>query len=342
MPFDGVSTILPAFCPEFRSSWCHAFRRAVESVLLQDVEIPLELIVVDDGSVGPISAHPLLTDLFKDPRITYVRLRRNNGLVFALNAALNLAGHRLIGRIDSDDAWRPGKLRKQLARFEADPDLTIIGTGMRLVHEGDSGKDQDLVRPGSWLGILNFTAHVGCPFPHGSILARRDMFHLLGGYSHDPRTFHCEDFALWQIWLRFFKAAMVEEVLYEYTVSDRAISAVHGDQQKLASEAVHTAYLSLPYGRIPESLQRLSDRLGLSLVETGKACYTAWRFFDFIVADHDLMDDLYVLMPDRQVVAADALPRHLGDRFFCFTRSSCPEESMGRSIHSLPLAARLA
>ncbi|MCJ8499394.1 glycosyltransferase [Desulfatitalea sp. M08but] len=280
----------------------------------------MELLVIDDGSAVPIASHPKLADLFADPRVTLIRLERNNGLVFGLNTGLNLARHELIARIDSDDAWRPGKLTRQLALFGADPDLTISGTGMRLVHTSGNEMDVDLIRPGSWEGVLKFTASVGCPFPHGSILARRDLFWLLGGYSHDPATAHCEDFALWALWLRFFKVAMVEEVLYDYTVSDQAISAVHAPRQRAASGTVHAAFLATDWEAIPEILHRLADYLGLSLLETGRACFTAWRFGDPIVADPEIVSDLHRLMPDRQVIATESARRHLGGRFFYLSK----------------------
>jgi glycosyltransferase involved in cell wall biosynthesis len=341
MTFNGVSTILPVFCRRFTKNWCSEFRRAVESVLAQESSLPMELIIVDDGSTEPIRSQKELADLLDDRRISHIQLKRNNGLVFALNVGLNLARYPLIGRIDGDDAWRPGKLNKQLTMFMRDPELTIVGSGMRLVHESGLGNDHDLIRPGSWHGILKFAADIGCPFPHGSILARKDIFHLLGGYSHDPGTAHCEDFALWTIWLRFFKAAMVEEVLYDYTISAGAVSTVNAEQQRQASGCVHARYLKLPYERIPGAISSLSKKLGIAVLETGKACFAAWQFYNFILADPDLMEDLSVLLPDRQVLAASDVNKHLGDRFFYFSKNPLPGDVHARCIHGPSIVTRM-
>lgn len=335
MSFNGISVILPAFCRSFTPEWIFCLKRAILSVLTQECQLPLELIVIDDGSVRPINEQELLSDVFQDPRVRYVRLRNNNGLVFALNTGLNLAKYDLIARIDSDDAWRPGKLEKQLLLFDADPDLTIAGTGMRLVHE-DSTQDEDLVRPGSWSGILQFTAEVGSPFPHGSILGRKSIFHLMGGYSHDVRVAHCEDFALWATWLRFFKGAMVEEVLYDYTISESAVSVKYADQQRRASGMVHAAYLRLNnYKIIPQLIERIAKSLNVSQFEAGQICFLVWQFYNFILAEGDLLDSLKMLLPDRQVMRLSEVDNHLYDRFFYFSMDTCPVGFHARCIHTI-------
>lgn len=273
MHFNGISVILPCFCKSLTDDWPVQLKRAMVSVLNQVCSLPLELIVIDDGSIISVNQLESVSEIFQDTRVRYVPLQNNSGLVFALNVGLNLARYELIARIDSDDAWCPEKLQKQLFLFDADLNLSIVGTGMRLVHK-DSSKDEDLVRPGTWGGILRFTAEVGCPFPHGSILALKSVFHLLGGYSHDVRVTHCEDFALWTTWLRFFKGAMVEEVLYDYTVSENAVSAIYAEQQRIASGAVHARYLELGnHESVPETMEKIARILNLSLLEAGRICF---------------------------------------------------------------------
>ncbi len=337
MPFnyDGVSIILPVYCQEYTAIWIEKFSYAVDSVISQQCCIPLEILIIDDGSIEPIDTRNEVKALLKDQRIKVCRLLRNNGLIFALNVGLNLAQKQLIGRIDSDDIWQPEKLQKQVSRMISGADLTIVGTGMRLIHESNSKINQNLIRPGTWEGILRFTAEVGCPFPHGSILARKDIFYLLGGYSHDVKTVHCEDFALWGIWLRFFKAAMVEEVLYHYHISDNSISSLHAEEQRRASGAVHAEYLRLAYDRIPSAIESLSKKLGLSLFETGRACYIVWRFYTCILADGFLQKELKALLPDRRVIALEDVNNCLEDRIFYFSFEECPIISSARCIHNL-------
>ena len=72
------------------------FKRAVDSVLTQECSLPMELIVVDDGSIAPLCEQPALATIFQRQNVTSIRLSRNAGLVFALNAGLASARHDLI------------------------------------------------------------------------------------------------------------------------------------------------------------------------------------------------------------------------------------------------------
>jgi glycosyltransferase involved in cell wall biosynthesis len=301
-----VSVVLPVFWRKRLPHHASELRRALDSVLQQTYAGALEVLVIDDGSVEPVADAFAGTAYHSDPRIRWLRLPRNGGLVNALNVGIASASHELIARLDADDAWRPTKMEKQLRLLAADPDLSLVATGMRLVHS--SGEpDVDLVRPGDWRGILRFFVTEGCPFPHGSVVARRSAYLLLGGYSHDPRLSHCEDYALWGIWLRFFKPAMIEEVLYDYTVSPTSVSNVNREQQRQASGHVQRTFLGLgDTSRFPAALLAVAAELDVSLFEAGRFCYRLWKYAQPTVVPEAAVDHLRCLLPDRRIVISRA------------------------------------
>ncbi len=334
MTFSGVSTILPVYLRSLDARTLAQFQRAVDSVLTQECAIPIELIVVDDGSAAPIFEQPALANIFRRQNVTSIRLSRNEGLVFALNAGLTRARHDLIARIDADDYWRPGKLAQQLAAFSRDPDLSIVGTAMRLVHT-DSARDCDHVRGTTWQHVLDFYADVGCPFPHGSILARKDIYTLLGGYPHDPQFRHCEDFALWGKWVRFFKCAMLEEVLFEYSISGDQISTRYFEEQRLATMAVHRAFLDLANHRqIPSAVAEIANLLKRPLLETGKILFVAWQYYTDILVDAAIFEAAKILMPDRRIHRPDDAGNVTADRLFCMGERM-DNEIPGRRVHDI-------
>jgi hypothetical protein len=286
-----ISVLLPVFWRKATPQGASELRRAIDSVLGQEYPEEVEVLLIDDGSPSTVEDAFRGTAYASDRRLRWLRLPRNGGLVNALNFGLVAARHELIARIDADDAWRPGKIAKQLKLFEADPDLSITATGMRLVYpEGTPGVDH--VRPGDWQGILQFFRTVGCPFPHGSVLGLRSVFRLLGGYSHDPRFSHCEDFNLWGTWL-----------LYDYTVSATSVSGTHGEQQRRASRMVQQAFLDLgDTRRIPAALEALSVITGRSLLETGALCHQAWKHRQAGSLPASALEPLRVLLPDRTLL----------------------------------------
>jgi glycosyltransferase involved in cell wall biosynthesis len=332
--FSGISTILPVYLPSLDSRNLTQLQRAVDSVLTQECALPIELIVVDDGSAAAVCEHPALATIFRRQNVISIRLPKNQGLVFALNAGLTRARHDLIARIDADDYWRPGKLAQQLAAFSRDPDLSIIGTAMRLVHL-DSARDCDHVRGTTWQHVLDFYADVGCPFPHGSILARKDVYTLLGGYPHDPRYRHCEDFALWGRWVRFFKCAMLEEVLFEYSISGHQISTRYFEEQRLAAMAVHRAFLDLANHRqIPGAVAEIANFLKRPLLETGKILFVAWQYYTGILVDSGIYEAAKILMPDRRIHRRDDAGNVVADRLF-YIGDSMDCEVPGRRVHDI-------
>ncbi len=262
---------------------------------------------------------------------------QHQGLVYALNAGLTQARYKLIARIDADDFWRPGKLRRQMEVFESDPDLTLVATSMRLVRPHDPSLDRDDLRGGSWGEVLELFKRVGCPFPHGSILARKDVFEILGGYPHSAVYSHCEDFALWGSWVRFFKVAILEEVLFEYTVSANQVSSRFAEQQRHASAVVQRTFLELgDYSRIPKAVADIAAKLRLSIFGASRVLCTAWMYYDEILADADLYEAARMVLPDRAVHRYEEAPDLLGDRFFYLHRGAFDESrtSHARIVHT--------
>lgn len=97
-------------------------REAVESALGQTWP-HLEVIVVDDGSAdGGVTRLELEVT---DERLRVIR-QANAGVSRARNAAIAAAHGELIAFLDADDVWFPDKLERQLAVFDADPEVALV------------------------------------------------------------------------------------------------------------------------------------------------------------------------------------------------------------------------
>lgn len=301
----AVSVVLPVYFGEVTTGDIGFLRRALASVQEQKFVSSYEIVLVDDGSAVPIAdlVSHIGSDLFAHTRI--IQSIRNNGLSHALNLGIREARYPLIARLDSDDRWRPTKIEKQLALFKNDPELTITATGMtRVDFEGNQLDDH--IRPGDWEGILKFFVEIGCPFPHGSVIARKSIYLALGGYSHHPHVRHCEDYALWWRWLRFFKPAMVEESLYEYTVSEVSVCDRHSVEQAEAARNINATFKTLDLvDKLPGALQRLADSLGLSLLEVGLIAHDLWQYGVAIPLPDGALEPLRQLLPDRHIRPAE-------------------------------------
>jgi len=293
---EGISIVLPIYLRQPSADRQVALQRCLDSIGSQDFDVDYEVIVIDDGS-------PCAIDLPRNAAslpIRSIRYSQNRGLVHALNVGISLARYNYIARIDDDDFWLPGKINHQLEKLRSNPNLTIVGTGMTRFDSSGTPIDEH-IRPDSWHGLLNFFVEVGSPFPHGSIIARTEIYRYLGGYSHDVRFQHCEDYELWGRWIRFFEPAMIEKSLYAYTVSEHSVSIRHQEQQRNASRFINLRMANLrSWNRIPSLTSQFAHECGLSLVDAGKLLYSIWRWGKSEQLPQSAEDLLPHLLPDRE------------------------------------------
>lgn len=96
--------------------------RAIDSVLAQE-GVGFELIVVDDASRD--DTRDYLATLC-DPRLRVIALEHNAGPSGARNRGLDAARGEFVAFLDSDDAYRPGRLALPAAALRADPSLVCV------------------------------------------------------------------------------------------------------------------------------------------------------------------------------------------------------------------------
>jgi len=114
----------------------HSLPRAVASVLAQE-GVRFELIIVDDASRDGTAAY-LAT--LADPRIRTISCEHNCGPSAARNRGLAAARADAVAFLDSDDAYRPGRLAAPLAAFAADRDL-VATLSSAVKHDRSGARD---------------------------------------------------------------------------------------------------------------------------------------------------------------------------------------------------------
>ena len=122
-----VSVIIPAYnCSRY-------IRQAVDSALVQDV--PLEVLVLDSCSQDDLAT--VMEAYAEDARVRYLPGDRNIGVAATRNRGVAMARGEYIAFLDADDAWAPGKLKKQLARMGETGDV-LCSTARELMRPDGS------------------------------------------------------------------------------------------------------------------------------------------------------------------------------------------------------------
>jgi glycosyltransferase involved in cell wall biosynthesis len=159
-----ISCIVPVFNGE------RYLAEALESILKQSYR-PLEIIVADDGS----------TDGTREvvqrygAQVRYLH-QPNSRPAIARNLGLGAATGEFVAFLDADDLWHPEKLERQMARFQARPELHLCVTHVQnfwipeLRDEEERFRSHRLSKP--MPGYVTVT-----------LLARRSLFEAVGPFN---------------------------------------------------------------------------------------------------------------------------------------------------------------
>ncbi|QGQ94918.1 glycosyltransferase family 2 protein [Paenibacillus psychroresistens] len=102
--------------------------RGIRSVIRQSTG-RWRLLIIDDGSTD--RTRSVVKRFLKDPRIRYVRLKKNRGVCYALNHALSLVKTPYFSQLDADDWYDRHTLKSCLKK------MTRGGTSVGVVYGND-------------------------------------------------------------------------------------------------------------------------------------------------------------------------------------------------------------
>ncbi len=160
---------------------------AVESIRAQ-TRSDFEFVIYDDQSTDG-SAERLEEWARRDSRIKLFRGKRNLGPAHSSNEVVRLASGSLIARMDADDISLPERLERESKVLEDHPDVGLVGSLCNLIDpQGRTLRGPELWRltRKSWLS----------PFPHGSMMFRRELFDAIGGYRAECEYWEDLDFVI--------------------------------------------------------------------------------------------------------------------------------------------------
>lgn len=202
-----VSIITPAY------NHVNFIRHTIDSVLNQTYR-DFEHIVVDDGTTDG-TAEALKS---YGNRIKYIR-QENRGTAAATNAGVRASSGEYIAILDSDDAWLPQKLERQMPIFDQFPDTAAIYSHAYVIDAAGKLKEgvllgQPFSQDGAFADLLRDD-----PIPLLTAVVRRDCVDRLGGFNEGLPSI-----SDWDLWIRIsarWPIAFVPEPLALYRIHGR-------------------------------------------------------------------------------------------------------------------------
>lgn len=182
---------------------------AVNSIINQTYN-NWELIMCDDGSSDDTY---FVAKTFADnySNIILIKNESNMGLNYTLNRCLDIATGEYIARMDGDDVSLPTRLEKELHFLETRHDYAFVGTPMIYFNEnGDFGIGLGDREP----QCADFV--YGSQFSHATVLVRKEIYDIVGGYSVSKSFLRVEDWHLWiKIYSKGYRGYILSEALYK-------------------------------------------------------------------------------------------------------------------------------
>lgn len=209
-----ISVIMPVY------NGASTIRQAVESVFRQDV--PLELLVIDDGSSD--QTVEILSDYQSRANFRYLKNSHNIGAAASRNRGVQKSRGQYIAFLDADDWWEDGKLSLQLDTLKQ-TGRVLCSTGRELMnYDGTpAGKYIPVKETVSYKDLLKHNS-INC----SSVLLSRDVA-LEFPMEHDDSH---EDYLTWlRILRKYGPAAGINRPYLKYRMSK---SSKSGDKKKSA------------------------------------------------------------------------------------------------------------
>ncbi len=228
----AITVILPAY------NGATYLEESVESILSQTVS-DFELIAINDGSTD--NTFDILQGYSKkDQRVVLIDNPGNIGLIATLNRGLSLSRGRFIARQDADDVSLPHRFEQQLAYFDRNPDVGLVGSTMDAVDE--AGRRLEIYRfPETDLEI-RFRLLFNCSFCHTSVMVRKELLDRYG-LAFDHQFKYAEDYELWVRLLSHTKAYNFPDPLVKYRVVNSGVCKSFSAEQDQVAHHISSRQL---------------------------------------------------------------------------------------------------
>jgi glycosyltransferase involved in cell wall biosynthesis len=285
-------------------------REAIDSILAQTFH-DFEFLIINDASTdGSVE----IINSYSDPRIRLVHNETNLGRCATPNKGLDLAKGEYLARMDCDDTCLPTRLEKQVNFLNANPDVGVCGTWIKLFM----GTDLIIKYP---LTHEEIKCHMilGSQLAGASAMFRKGVF-LAHHLYYDVNFKLAEDYELWTRCAFATRLANIPEILYEYRWHTEQISQTDPLGLDKYASHVRMKYLSVLIDITDEKETLINELIFLKKYIPG---------LDKLEKGNDLLCFLSSENKNKLIFSEDIFNAFLAERWFELCNASC---SLGYSV----------
>lgn len=191
--------------------------QSLQSIAENTVQ-PSSVVLVKDGVLTP-ELESVISEWQNKIPLKVVGYEKNQGLAHALNYGLQFVETELVARMDSDDSCFPDRFEKQIAQFEVDSSLEILGGGIEEFYIEKNGVEFRRVRlyP-KWTESKSKTLYRGTPIAHPTLMVKTT---LLKEFGYSENTKCNEDIDLWfRLLAAGYRIKTLQEPILHFRITD--------------------------------------------------------------------------------------------------------------------------
>ena len=157
-------------------------KQAIESIQAQTLPTDDFVLICDGPLVTELDAVIAVKQREMGAALKVVRLAKNGGLGSALNEGIMHCRNELIARMDSDDVAYPTRCEKQIAVFNAHPEVSICSGIVEEFTTDPNTVDTRRVPPETNAEIVEF-AKKRNPFNHPCVMYKKSAVEAVGFFQ---------------------------------------------------------------------------------------------------------------------------------------------------------------
>lgn len=193
-------------------------------------DFPVDVLVVDDGSVVPPDLKELKS-IYKNGDIFIKYLPKNQGVGIATNLGLKKIidwGYELTGRLDCGDRVYPNKYAIQIDYLKNNPQIKALGTWVNMVDM--SGKSLFILKHPCQYSDIKNKIYLNSTFVNSSTIFYTEILQTVGLF---PEKYHRngEDYAFFFNVVEKYKCENLPKVLLDYEINPNSLSSKGRKQQ---------------------------------------------------------------------------------------------------------------
>ena len=212
-----ITNNLAVIMSVYRNDCVEYTAKAIESVLNQTFS-HFDFYIQCDGPINEELDKYL--ECIADKRVTIRHRAENRGLAYSLNELLEVVmplGYEYIARMDADDINAPRRFERQMAYFDAHPNIECLGTwAVEINSRGEEYYHKQM--PETHTACYQLFRKRDCMI-HPTVIFRRAYIEKAGLYALD--TYFGEDTMMWaQGFAANCVLGNVPEYLYQFRLDD--------------------------------------------------------------------------------------------------------------------------